>query len=145
MKNWSRSNGRSCMLVPRGESPVSMLRWEWQEDRRDAWVPGFFKYQTALVASLDVRSALDVEKPSVVKDTCIHGDPRPRSGRTSRGDDGLLALIIARRRFVTHGAWCRAVWRLKSFAERWPKTYCGKAEWKWKAEGWGNRVRRRRR
>ena len=40
--------------------------WEWQEDRRVAWVPGFFKYQTALVASLDVKAAFDVAQPSVV-------------------------------------------------------------------------------
>ena len=40
--------------------------WKRQEDRRDAWVLGFFKYRTAFVASLDVRTALDVAKPSVV-------------------------------------------------------------------------------
>ena len=40
---------------------------------RDAWVPGFLKYQTAFVASLNVRTAFDVAKPSVVSTilTCM--------------------------------------------------------------------------
>ena len=43
------------MLVPRGVPTVSIWRyWEWQEDRRDAWVLEVFKFQTAfVVASMD--------------------------------------------------------------------------------------------
>ena len=54
---------------------VRQRRWEWQENRRDAWVPGFFKYQTAFVATLDVRTAFDVATPSVVSRilTCMGG------------------------------------------------------------------------
>ena len=64
------------MLVPRGVSTVSMCtvlltnilqrQWEWQEDRRDARVLGFFKYWNAFVAGLDVRTALHVAKCSVM-------------------------------------------------------------------------------
>ena len=43
-----------------------------QEDQRDAWVPGFFKYQTAFVARLDVKTAFDVAKPSVVSRLLTH-------------------------------------------------------------------------
>ena len=39
---------------------------EWQQDRREDWVPGFFKYQTTFVTSLDVRTAFDMAEPSVV-------------------------------------------------------------------------------
>ena len=47
---------------------TSILRrhWEWQEDRRCAWVPGFFRYKTAFLASLDVKTAFDVAKPAVI-------------------------------------------------------------------------------
>ena len=64
------------MLVPRGVSTVSICmalltnilqrHWEWQEDQRDAGVPGFFMYQTAFVAGSDVRTALHVAKCSVI-------------------------------------------------------------------------------
>ena len=37
--------------------------WAWQEDRRNDWVPGFFRYRTA---SLDVKTTFDVARPSVV-------------------------------------------------------------------------------
>ena len=67
---------RSCMLVPRGVSTVSICtvllanilqrHSEWQEDRRDARVLGFFKYWNAFVAGLDVRTALHVAKCSVM-------------------------------------------------------------------------------
>ena len=40
--------------------------WEWQEDRRDCWMPGFFRCKTACVASVDVKMAFDVAKPTVV-------------------------------------------------------------------------------
>ena len=32
-------------------------------DRRDDWVPGFFRYSTASMASLDAKTAFDVAKP----------------------------------------------------------------------------------
>ena len=63
------------MLAPRGvkcEHMQALLTnllqrcWEWQEDRRDACVPRFFKCQTACVASLDVPTAFDVDTPSMV-------------------------------------------------------------------------------
>ena len=40
--------------------------WEWQEDRRVDLQPGRYRYNTAFMASLDVKVAFDVAKPSVV-------------------------------------------------------------------------------
>ena len=40
--------------------------WEWQENRREDLKPGKFKYKTMYMASLDVKTAFDVAKPSVV-------------------------------------------------------------------------------
>ena len=39
--------------------------WEWQEDRRTDLEPGLYRYRTAFMASLDVKTAFDVAKPSV--------------------------------------------------------------------------------
>ena len=40
---------------------ILQRHWQWQEEPRDAWVPGF-KDQTPFVASLHVRTAFDVAK-----------------------------------------------------------------------------------
>ena len=40
--------------------------WEWQENRRKDLEPGKFKYKTMYMASLDVKTAFNVAKPSVV-------------------------------------------------------------------------------
>ena len=40
--------------------------WEWQENRRKDLELGKFKYKTMYMASLDVKTAFDVAKPSVV-------------------------------------------------------------------------------
>ena len=40
--------------------------WEWQENRRKDLEHGKFKYKTVYMASLDVKTAIDVAKPSVV-------------------------------------------------------------------------------
>ena len=45
---------------------ILQRHWEWQEDRRTDLGPGFYRYNTAFVASLDVKTSFDVAKPSVV-------------------------------------------------------------------------------
>ena len=39
--------------------------WEWQEDRRVDLQPGRFRYSTAFLASLDVKTASAVARPAV--------------------------------------------------------------------------------
>ena len=51
--------------------------WEWQKDRRTDLQPEIYRYITPFVASLDVKTAFDVAKPSVVSKiltlTGVHG------------------------------------------------------------------------
>ena len=35
-------------------------RWEWQEDRGTALLPGLYRYNTALMSSLDVKTGLPI-------------------------------------------------------------------------------------
>ena len=86
--------------------------WECQEDRRVEWVLGFCKNKTAFVASLDVRTAFDVAKPSVVSRilacTGIHkhvvatlpgemkdvrGSARFENGSSAVGEGGQIRLV----------------------------------------------------
>ena len=56
---------------------ILQRHWEWQEDRRVDLQPGRFRYNTAFVASLDVKTAFDVARPVVVSEilalTGVHG------------------------------------------------------------------------
>ena len=135
-KNLSRLSGRSCMLVPRGvncdpmrASLTNILQshWEWQDDRRDAWVLGFFKYQTAFVASLDVKAAFDVAKFfRGVKDTDIHGDPLTLCGGICGREEGREGFCFLRK-LRDYGAKGNAAWRLKFCGrEKWPHMHGGK-------------------
>ena len=54
--------------------------WAWQENRRTDLNQGFFRYNTAFMASLDVKTAFDVAKPSVVSKILCHGSPWTRGG-----------------------------------------------------------------
>ena len=49
---------------------IFQRHWEWQEDRRTDLQPGLYRYKTAFMASLDVKTASDVAKPSVVSQRC---------------------------------------------------------------------------
>ena len=84
--------GRSIASACRHYGRTYCREW-WQKDRRDAWVPGFSEHQTASVASLDVRAALDVAKSRI---RTIHGDPWTRGGSTSGGDAGREEICLLR-------------------------------------------------
>ena len=45
---------------------IFQRHWEWQEDRRVDLQPRVFRYNTAFMASLDVKTAFDVAKLAVV-------------------------------------------------------------------------------
>ena len=73
---------------------------EWLEDRRIDLQPGSYRYNTAFMASLDVKTAFDVAMPSVVSKiltlTRVHGHltaallAAPRVSRTARRNSGIL-------------------------------------------------------
>ena len=45
---------------------IFQRRWEWQEDRKTDLQQGLYRYNTAFMASLEVKTAFDVAKASVV-------------------------------------------------------------------------------
>ena len=55
-------------------SRISQRHWEWQEDRKEEWVPGFFKYQTMFLARLAVRTLRCGQTVRCVKDLGKHGE-----------------------------------------------------------------------
>ena len=69
--------GVNCEHMQASLKNVMQKHWEWQEDRRTDLQPGFHKHNTAFMASLDVKTAFDVAKPSVVSRiltmTGVHG------------------------------------------------------------------------
>ena len=66
--------GINCEHMQALVTNIFQRHWEWQEDRR---VDLRYRYNTAFMASLDVKTASDVAKPSVVSRmlilTGIHG------------------------------------------------------------------------
>ena len=63
---------------------IFQRHWKWQEDRRTDLQPGFYRYNTTFMASLDVKTAFVVARPAVVSKTS-HLD------RSSRECGGCLA------------------------------------------------------
>ena len=72
--------------------------WEWQEDRRTELQPGLFRYNTAFIASLDVKTAFDVTKPSVVSKilslTGVHGHLTGALLAENAGCSGVSVLRV---------------------------------------------------
>ena len=58
--------GVNCEHMHAAVKNILQRRWEWQEDRRTDLQPGYYKYNTAFMASFNVKTAFDVAKPSVV-------------------------------------------------------------------------------
>ena len=73
--------GINCEHMQALLANILQRHWEWLlEDRRDVRVPLFSKYQTAFVASVDVKTALHVAQASRgVHDVILHS--------TSGGDE----------------------------------------------------------
>ena len=132
-KTQSRLNGRSLHAGAEGGVNsehmqaflTNMLQrhLDWQDNRRICmvfWV--FFKYQTASVTRLDVRTAVDVAKSSVVKETDMetHAHIVAALREENEGREGVCLLRECR------GALGTAAWRLLSSGERCQHTYCGK-------------------
>ena len=115
--------------------------WEWQENRRKDWEPGKFRYKTMYMASLDVKTAFDVARPSVVSKILsligTHGH--------------VVAALLAEMQDVKGSACsetCETEFRYSRCIRqggveapvlwgRVAKYVLGKAEAKWKARGWG--------
>ena len=109
--------------------------WEWQENRRKDWEPSKFRYKTMYMASLDVKTAFDVARPSVVS-KILHGH---------------VAALLAEMQDVKGSACfenCETEFRYSKCIRqggveapvlwgRVVKYVSWKAEEKWKARDWG--------
>ena len=58
--------GVNCEHMQALVTNIFQRHWALQEDSRTDLQPGLYRYNTAFVASLDVKTAFDVAKPSVV-------------------------------------------------------------------------------
>ena len=83
---------------------------------------GFYRCNTAFIAALDVKTAFDVAKPSVV-----HGHLTAALSAEMR-DVGRVCVLRkrARRNSDTQGAFAKVVWKLRCCGAAWPSTCCGK-------------------
>ena len=94
---------------------IFQRHWEWQEDRRTDLQPGMYRYNTAFMASLDVKTAFDVAKPSVVSKiltlTGVHGH--------------LTAALLAEMQDVRGSACLRTARRSSDTRDVFAKGVCG--------------------
>ena len=114
-KEWRKlhvgaERGVNCEHMQTLVTNIFQRHWEWQEDKRADLQPGMYRYNTAFMASLDVKTAFDVAKPSVVSKiltlTRVHGHLTAacRNARYSRLRefreqlDGLSVLSVHRPR-----------------------------------------------
>ena len=69
--------GVNCEHMQALLTNILQRHWEWQEGRGTDLQPWFYRYNTAFMASLDVKTAFDVARPAVVSNiltlTGAHG------------------------------------------------------------------------
>ena len=69
--------GINCEHMQALLTNILQRHWGWQEDHRIDLQPALYRYNTAFVASLDVKTAFDVARPSVISKiltlTGVHG------------------------------------------------------------------------
>ena len=69
--------GVNCEHMQALVTNIFQRHWEWQEDRRTDLQQGLYRYNTAFMTVLDVKTAFDVAKPAVVSRiltlTRVHG------------------------------------------------------------------------
>ena len=70
--------------------------WEWQENRRKDLEHGKFKYKTIYMASLDVKTAFDVAKQSMVSKILSLIGTHGSRGRFAGRDAGRKRVCILR-------------------------------------------------
>ena len=103
--------------------------WEWPEDRRTDLQPEFYRYNTAFMATLDVKTAFDVAKPSVVSKmltlTGVHGHVTTAL-LPEMQDVGESACCENSETEFRYSTFVKVAWRLQCCGGAWPNTCCGK-------------------
>ena len=123
--------------------------WEWQEDRRVDLQPGRFRYNTAFMTGLDVKTAFDVASVvfKILTLTGVHGhltaallaemqDVAVCSQRCKMSV-APQALRTVRQNSGTLDAFAREVWRHLCCGDALPNMHFGKVRKNWRAKGWG--------
>ena len=141
---------KGCTWEPREESIVEHMQavvtnifqrhWEWQEDSRTDLQPGLFRYNTAIMASLDVKTAFDVARSTVVSKILtligVHGHltaaplAEMRDVRESASFENSETEVRYSRCIRQGGVEAPVLWG------RVAKDVLWKAEKKWKIKGW---------
>ena len=95
---------------------IFQRHWDWQEDRRVDLQSELFRYDTAFMASLDVKTAFDVARPAVVSEILalmgVHGHLTAALLAAMQDVRGSRALRIARVNSSILGASAKEVRRL---------------------------------
>ena len=118
--------GVHCVHMQALLTNILQRHWKWQEDRWTDLQPGFYRYNTAFLASLDVKTVFDVAKPSVVSRilslTGVHGHVVAALLAEMQDVQGLACFESCR------GASARGAWRLQCRGGRVAKYVVWKAE-----------------
>ena len=125
---------------------ILQRHWEWQEDRRTDLQPGFYRYNTAFMGSLDVKAAFDVATPSVVSRiltlTGVHGhltatlSAELQDVRESACFENSETEFRYSQCIRQGGVEAPVLWGFVAKYVLW------KVQEKWKAKGWGVTLRR---
>ena len=119
---------------------IIQRHWEWQEDRRVDLQPGRFRYNTALMASLDVKTAFDVAKPSVVSRiltlTGVHGRLTAALLAEMQDTRGSACFENSETEFRYSRCIRQGGVEAPLLCGRVAKYVLWKAEERWKAKGW---------
>ena len=132
--------GVNCENMQALATNIFQRHWEWQEDRRTDLQPGLYKYITAFMASLDVKTAFDVANPSVASKiltlTRVHGHLTAASLAEMQDVPGSACFAKKRDRIQVLEMYSpRRCPRLRCYGAALPNTYSGKLK-KWKTNGW---------
>ena len=133
--------GVNCERMQALVTNIFQRHWEWREDRRVDLQPGRFRYNTAFMASLDVKTAFDVAKPAVVSKilslTGVHGNltaallAEMQDVRGSGSLENCETEFRYSRCIRQGGVEAPVLWRRSAKFVLW------NAEEKWRAKGWG--------
>ena len=113
-ENVEAERGVNCEHMQTLVTKKFQRHWEWQEDRRTDLQPGFYRYNMAFMASLDVKTAFDVAKLSVVSRiltlTGVHGHLTADLLAEMQDVRGPCASKMARQSSGTQGASAKVAW-----------------------------------
>ena len=133
--------GVNCEYMQVLSTDLLQKHWEWQANRRKDWEPGQFKYKTMYMASLDVKTAFDVARPSVVSKILsligTHGHVVAALLAEMQNVRGLACFENCETDFCYSKCIRQGGVEASILWGRVVKYVLWKIEEKWKARGWG--------